>query len=236
MCKSCHDLDWILWIMGKKCLKVSSFGSLKHFNKSQKPFGAAERCLDCTFEQDCPYSAKKLYLDGPIGVLGGNTSWPVDVITHNTTEEGVTWVLKNGPYGRCVYDSDNDVMDNQVVIMQFEGGATANFSMVAFTKDVCIRKTRIFGTLGEIEGDGKTIKVFNFCSQKGVTYYPEEYQGKLMTGHGGGDFGLMKSFIEAVATNNPSLVCGVDDTFESHRVVFEADLSRVNSSVRNLDW
>eukprot|EP01126_Amoeba_proteus_P049601 TRINITY_DN5811_c0_g2_i3.p1 TRINITY_DN5811_c0_g2~~TRINITY_DN5811_c0_g2_i3.p1 ORF type:complete len:115 (-),score=8.57 TRINITY_DN5811_c0_g2_i3:413-757(-) len=84
---------------------------------------------------------------------------------------------ESGPYGRCVYDCDNDVMDNQVVNMQFEGGATTSFSMVAFTRELCVRKTRIFGTLGEIEGDGeKVIKVFNFTSQKETVYYPEFYK------------------------------------------------------------
>jgi len=237
MCKSCHDIDWIIWMMGKKCTRVSSFGSLKHFNARNKPAGASSNCLDCSVEQDCPYSAKKLYLDGPVGINSGNTAWPVNVISHNPTKDRVVSALKNGPYGRCVYDCDNDVMDNQVVNMQFEGGATASFSMVAFTKELCVRKTRIFGTLGEIEGDGeKTIKVFNFATQKETVYHPEQYNYKLMSGHGGGDFGLMESFIEAVATNNQELVCGVEETLESHVVVFEAEEARVENTVRNLDW
>ena len=62
MSKSCHDLDWLSYIIGKRCLYAASFGNLKHFRKQHQPQGAAERCLDCQVEADCPYSAVKIYL------------------------------------------------------------------------------------------------------------------------------------------------------------------------------
>lgn len=60
--------------------------------------------------------------------------------------ENITDALNNGPYGKCVYDCDNDVMSNQVVNMQFKNGATATMTMVAFTEDSCDRKIKLFGT------------------------------------------------------------------------------------------
>ena len=62
LAKSCHDLDWIRYMMGVSCEAVSSFGSLRHFRVEERPEGAAERCLDCAVEADCPYSARKIYL------------------------------------------------------------------------------------------------------------------------------------------------------------------------------
>ena len=45
----------------------------------------------------------------------GHTGFPVSAITDVPDIESVTDALKTGPYGRCVYDCDNDVMDNQVL-------------------------------------------------------------------------------------------------------------------------
>jgi len=113
-------------------------------------------------EPSCPYSAKKVYLDS---VRSGNTKWPVAVLTETPNEDTIMEALRNGPYGRCVYECDNDVVDNQVVNMSFADGSTASFTMIAFSKEICVRKTRIFGSHGELETDGITIKVFDFFNK-----------------------------------------------------------------------
>ena len=37
LAKCCHDMDILLWLTGKKCLKVSSFGHLTHFKPENAP-------------------------------------------------------------------------------------------------------------------------------------------------------------------------------------------------------
>ncbi|XP_075950364.1 putative oxidoreductase YteT isoform X3 [Anarhichas minor] len=113
LAKSCHDIDLIHhWAGPRRCVKVSSFGSVSHFGKENKPTGAGNRCLDCSIEGDCPYSASKIYLNR---VKQGHTGWPVSVICPSSLPdiESVTEALRTGPYGRCVYECDNDVCSNQ---------------------------------------------------------------------------------------------------------------------------
>ena len=224
LAKSCHDLDWIRYIMGKPCAQVSSFGSLKHFRAEERPKGAADRCLDCSVEPACPYSAARFYLGL---VARGKTNWPVDVLTPDTTVAGVTEALRSGPYGRCVYACDNDVVDHQVVNMRFADDSTASFTMTAFTRQRD-RETRIFGTRGEIYGNGELIEIFDFLTNTTETVTIEVgSDGSIQSGHGGGDFGIMRDFVTALANDDPrSILSGPDESLETHLMVFAAEAAR----------
>ncbi|MFW9786186.1 MAG: Gfo/Idh/MocA family protein, partial [Candidatus Thorarchaeota archaeon] len=162
LAKSCHDLDWIRYIMGKSCTTVSSFGSLSHFRSENKPETAGSNCLECDYEPECPYSAKRFYLKL---FERGRTGWPLSTISSEMTKGAIIRELRYGPYGRCVYECDNDVVDHQVVNMEFEGGETASFTMTAFTR-ARQRETRIFGTRGEIYGNGTKIQIHEFLRGK----------------------------------------------------------------------
>ncbi|XP_052796879.1 putative oxidoreductase YteT isoform X4 [Mya arenaria] len=240
LAKCCHDVDLICYWMNHRCDRVSSFGNLSHFCKQDKPKGAAARCLDCpqSIEQQCPYSAKNIYLDE---VKRGNTGWPVSVICEVPDIESVTNALRTGPYGKCVYDTDNDVMSHQVVNMQFEGGATATLQMVAFTRKICAREVKIYGTKGQIEvndGDVVPIKVYDFVSKKPSHYQPEEaddISGPLM-GHGGADYHTIKAFVDTLHDNSEqSIETGPDATLASHVVCFAAERARKENRVLNLN-
>ncbi len=223
LAKSCHDLDWIRHVMGVPCQAVSSFGSLRHFRRENQPAGASERCLDCQVEPDCPYSARKIYLDR---VARGQTGWPVDVLTPDVTAEGVEAALRNGPYGRCVYACDNDVLDNQVVQMQFDGGRTATFSMMAFT-EAGHRRTTIFGTHGELYCDGHTVRVHDFLTNATQVIDVDALTAGQPGSHAGGDYGLMDMFLSAVAAGDPGLILsGPQESLESHLMVFAAEQAR----------
>nr|XP_011434203.2 putative oxidoreductase YteT isoform X4 [Crassostrea gigas] len=174
LAKCCHDVDLVChWMGERKCQRVSSFGHLSHFNKENKPKKAANRCLECPkeLESKCPYSAKKIYIED--GIKASNTGWPVFVLTAGPPDiENVTEALRTGPYGRCVYDMDNDVMSQQVVNMQFTGGATASLSMIGFTGSVCTREVNVFGTKGEIRyKDGnESVSQVDFTTRRRCTY------------------------------------------------------------------
>lgn len=243
MAKACHDVDLITYMMGdSKCTQVSSFGNLQLFNAENKPAGAASRCLDCSVEADCPYSAPKLYIEREgVGIKSTGPDNPSSFVNALWSHEGavqpevpnvenVTEALRDGPYGRCVFgDCDNDVVDNQVAIMEFETGATATLSVIACAEDVCIRKTRVMGSRGELVGDGdRTITHFDFVTgEKKVILADTAPSHTQLQGHTGADFFLMQRFVKAVATNDPSLLLtGPTESLRSHRLVFAAERAR----------
>lgn len=168
-------------------------------------------------------------------VSNGYTGWPVDVLTINPTVDTINEALEIGPYGRCVYACDNDVVDNQVVNMVFSNGQTASFTMTAFT-ELGHRKTRIFGTRGEIYGDGVDIFLYDFLSDEKKTISSVAKDASILGGHGGGDYGLMDRFIQAVANNDQSLILsGADESLETHRMVFAAETARKEHKIVDID-
>ena len=82
-------------------------------------------------------------------------------------------------------DCDNDVVDNQVAIMEFESGATATLSVIACAEDVCIRKTRVMGSRGELVGDGdRTITHCDFVTGEKRTLVADTApEGTQLQGH-----------------------------------------------------
>lgn len=235
LAKSCHDIDWLRHIVTTRCQRVVSFGSLRHFKASEKPAGAADRCWDCEVEADCPYSAKRIYhthfqRDSVANYIN-------DVITGGrNTLEAVEDALRHGPYGRCVYACDNDVVDNQTVMMEFAGPVTVNFTMTAFTPTIH-RTTRIFGTRGFIDTDFVRIRVFDFLTEKETVHDTSVRPdgATAAAGHGGGDYNIMKAFVHAVATGDPSgLHSDADASLETHRMVFAAEQSRLEGRIVDL--
>ena len=224
--KCCHDLDWLRYIVARPAIRVSSRGGLHHFTAANRPAGAADRCLDCAVEHDCPYSAVRLYL----GCLGDKERerWPLSVVTTDLTEPGVRHALRNGPYGRCVYTSDNDVADHQVVTIEFEGGVLATLTMSAFTP-VARRRTRIMGTRGFLEGDGQQLAFTDFITREVETFDQLDPGADPEDGHGGGDVGVMGAFVDAVSVGDASLVrSGPRESLESHLMAFAAERSRLS--------
>lgn len=232
LAKCCHDLDWIRYIMDKPCASIHSFGSLFEFNHANQPQGAADRCVNCPAEIEslCPASALKIYMRDRFA-KGKGSIWPTDVISYDHSAAGIMEALRNGSYGRCVYRCDNDVVDNQAVNIAFEDGATAQLLMTAFCNDSG-RKTRIFGTRGDLYADSNLITVTDFLTNEKETIHFEPDDGSILSGHGGGDFHIVDDFIRALENHdNSCILSNADETLESHLMCFKAEQSRLSGQV-----
>ena len=223
--KSCHDTDILRWLINKPCTRVSSFGSLKFFRKENAPSGAPLRCTDgCQAEKECPYSAKKIYLE--------KRTWLTHLNLEAVNDETILRELRNGPFGRCVFHCNNDVMDNQVAIFEFEDRITASFSMQAMSHDGG-RKTRIFATQGDLYGDEYALTATQFLSGKHEKW--DTSMININSGHGGGDHGLVSDFIQAVRHNNPNyLTSTIQASMASHLMGFKAEESRKKGTVEKV--
>ena len=216
LAKSCHDLDYIAFLVARPCRRVSSFGSLTYFTPRNAPAGSGERCVECAVEPECPYSAIRHY------ILGNRASWPASAIAHEHSEQAHWEAIRRGPYGRCVWKTDNDVVDHQVVAMEFDGQVTATFTMTAFTQRGG-RKIRVHGTEGEVEFTDEWLELRTFRDNSTQRIVPGSEPG----GHGGGDHRVLLSFLRAVAAGDPSLVTSdVQESLATHRIVFAAERSR----------
>lgn len=226
LAKCCHDLDIAVYLSDSKCKYVSSQGKLNFFNKENAPEGATEYCLGgCKAKAECPYDCEKLYAlplkHKPSFAI--KYLWPQARIV----KDGVVSVpkvydaMKNTDFGKCVFMSDNDVVDYQVTTMTFENGITSNLIMTAFSERV-YRETRIRGTHGDLKCDmsrgtielrvfGKGTKIIRLRNRKDP--------------HAGGDNGLITALAKDKLKTDISL------SIESHLIGFAAEKSRLNNGI-----
>ncbi|MDR1939410.1 MAG: Gfo/Idh/MocA family oxidoreductase [Clostridiales bacterium] len=226
LAKCCHDLDIIYYFTGQKSVEVFSSGSRKLFLKENAPSGAADYCLaPCPHRRECPYDVKKIYY-GFTRYTYPRLIWHKRLITGKPKAKikELREALKTSPYGRCVYKCDNDVVENQNVAVKLQNGINANLTMTAFSEG-CFRRLHICGTKGEIIGvDAKHKFKLNIF---GGPLKTVKTQSGLISGHLGGDAGIIADFIEFLKTGkvNPRMSF-IDVTLESHRMAFAAEKSR----------
>lgn len=231
--KSCHDLDILQWLLGKKCVSVQSFGALTHFKKINAPKESPEYCIEgCPESESCPYNAVKLYLEDK------KNNWFRTSCTKeaNPDDEMVERALRTTQYGKCVYKCNNNVVDHQTVNMLFEDDVTVTFSMNAFNKGG--RYIHIMGTKGEvraaINGD-KPVELYNF-ETKEYEYIPMSGTDGILGGHAGGDTGIISSLYEYITdTYEGNSISDIYESCDNHMIVFAAELSRKTNSVVNID-
>lgn len=230
LAKSCHDLDILQWIVDREFRRIQSFGSLTHFCKENKPAGAPKRCIEgCPHGESCPYNAVKLYLDAKKNAWFRNAATMAAIYSNIATDEEVTRALRETPYGYCVYDAENDVVDHQTVNMEFEDGVIATFTVSAFNKGG--RKISVMGSEGELFGEAGVgdITVYTYRDKKTVVEKSTEILGddSILSGHGGGDSRLIKALCELIAEGETSVsYCSAMTSAKNHLAVFAAEESR----------
>ncbi len=224
--KCCHDFDILLWLLRRNVRYLQSFGSLSHFRPEFAPAGATLRCTDgCPAAETCKYEATKFYAkDG--------FAWPLNAVSWIPTKEARLEALRTGWYGRCVYHCDNDVVDNQTVNMELEDGATVTLVMNGQGDDEECRTMRWDGTkatlYGKFSGRGHELRIHHH-----LTGEVEEVPviARDSSGHGGGDYGIVRSFLNTLKGQPDDSVTTARESLESHLLAFAAEESRREKTV-----
>ncbi|MDE7407311.1 MAG: Gfo/Idh/MocA family oxidoreductase [Muribaculaceae bacterium] len=219
--KCCHDVDFIVWLTGARCRSLASYGALSVFRAENAPAGSSDRCINCSVEKSCPFSAVDLYKV--------RREWinNFDVPEGETIDAVIDRELREGQYGRCVYRCDNNVADHQVVAMLMDNGVTVNLSMDVFTlRDY--RETHIYMTNGEIHGDETKIEVTRFRPRVTECYDFSELNGQPY--HAGADLRMVEDFVLSLRDPGRLPITSIDDVVESHRICFMAEDSRLKHS------
>lgn len=227
LAKCCHDLDLLQYYAGSEAVSVNSIGDLTFFKPSNAPSGSAERCVACKLNNTCPYSAVSYYVENYKSIGSPENQWPYNVVCPNIPDDAdkLLSAIRDGNYGKCVFHSDNDVCDNQIVTIRFKNGVNAVLKAVAFTHDIG-RRIFFYGTKGEIEFDEtRGIIVVKKFGEDNYTIYMKDLTCNDEFGHGGGDVGIIKSFYQLL-TGNENPETSLEKSVESHLIGICAEKSR----------
>lgn len=244
LAKCCHDLDIIMWMMSEtKPKQISSFGGKFQFKPENAPKEAGTICMkDCPLVDTCVYSTKRLYIDHPDrwafyvwDALEGKKNVSID--------DKIALMKSDSPYARCIYKCDNNVVDHQSVLINFESGATGTHNMVGGSAEPR-REIHIIGTKGEIFGNFEESKFTVLKIDPSPEAHNEECDveevdlrvtGDMVGaygGHGGGDERLAADFVKFIRGEKPSLACtSIFDSVAGHLSVYLADKSRENGGM-----
>lgn len=232
LAKSCHDLDILRWLVNASCTDISSFGELSHFTTANRPEGAPAYCLDgCPAQYACMYNAERY--------LGDQQHW-LPLICDEATEESRRQWLHRSPWGRCVYQSSNDVVDHQVVSMRFANECTATFTMTAFEAG---RHIEIYGTRARLRGGvflhqstGSDIIVTPHAPGAEEVRMNTESEAEGYDEHLGGDAGLMAAlYHEMLKPDAAMMTSSLAASVESHRMALAAERSRLEKRTLSLN-
>ena len=230
--KSCHDMDILQWLVGKDVKRVSSFGSLTYFIKENAPEGSPDYCIEgCPKAAECPYNAVKLYYDDK------ENDWFRNAATGivSPTDDEVAHSLRTTQYGKCVFKCDNNVVDHQVVNLEFEDGTVVDFNMSAFNKGG--RYIRVMGTKGEIlnrNTDG-ILELYKFEDRSKTLIDIKTYGDTIVSGHGGGDEGIVHALYDYLTTGViTEQLSEIGISVKNHMIAFAAEESRHTGKVVNV--
>lgn len=169
----------------------------------------------------------------PLRRLTEYDGWPRSIICDEPADlSSLRHALEIGPYGRCVYRCDNDVVDHQIVAMEFEDGISVSLTMHGHSFEEG-RTIRIDGSQATLLGKFSFNRTFvELRDHRHTRVERMEFPNELEAGgHGGGDDGLMNAFVDVLRDGQQAPLTSARASLESHLMAFAAEQARVEGTV-----
>ncbi len=206
LAKCSHDIDIINWMMsGVRAKSVACFGGADYFKPRPD---LPELCSDaCPQSKTCPF----------YNVESWGTPYVVDKDT-----------VAIGQGNLCAWNSGAEQVDHQTLIIQYEDGTTADFTLKCFGDNR--RPLQITGSLGTVYATPEDVEL--------VLYHPahtEKFgrdQLPVQPGpHGGGDYALLRDWIDAVISGGKTSSATVHESAEAVAVCIAAELAMMHHKI-----
>ena len=245
LAKCCHDLDILVWnlrVAGASAQFVRLAAALsaptRSGQRSPRPAPTA-----APLRPSCAFSALGIYLDQRLlpryaaqaaaeamadrGAPPGLAVLPSLPAEHELRRTRLA-AFQTGPYGRCVYHCDNDVVDHQVVSMELENGSSVALVMHGHSNEEH-RSMRYDGTRATLRarfGEHSEITVYDHATQQrrdDPARRSGERTWRRRPRHHG-------RFPRRRARRDPPLT-NARTSLESHLLAFAAEEARTGSTV-----
>ena len=171
-----------------------------------------------------------------VASFGGRNSFIPKNKPKDSIEEYTRYNLEGWEAKENVFDSDADIVDHQVAIIEYENGATLAFHTNMRVPDE-FRRFAVMGTNGMVEGD--FVRGFlKAHDQQNNIILDEDFGaafGTEIKGHYGADHLMLKDINNHL--NNPSsntLPVGVLNCMEAGLVAMKIDESRLSNKIIDL--
>jgi len=201
--KCSHDFDILSWILGRKTVRVASFGGLDYF--TPRP-GVGPLCSQCTVADRCLFDGRKLFRER---YRAG------DELTDS-----------------CVFLTEKDIVDNQVALLEYEGGLRLTFSV--HTLGARGRRTlMLVGDAGELSAELERGRIE--VRRLGTGDVEVYTVGEDEAGHQGGDARLVEDFLGQLRSGRASPLADVRSGCEAVLVGYAVDVAMRERRIVDID-
>lgn len=204
--KGCHDLDIACWLLDARPLRVASFGGQGTFAQP----APAGFCSACDRTAYCPY---------------------VDTALHERRSAAETKNPTAFGLDRCVFGSEKDIVDHQVVSFELDSGTKGVFTLAMQGPTRSERRITLIGDAASLDGvfeDGRFVVTF-VDKERPPFVWNADQRGE--GGHGGGDSITMLAFLDACVGRASPPISGTEEAMRGLCFALAAEQSRLSGTV-----